>query len=317
MIPALAHFIWFGTALPWVHALSIQSAAARGGFERVILHHADDLSDNPWWEALLATERFEARRLDPEAAFTATGPRGPQLAALFKRLTQPAARANMVRAALLYAQGGVYLDLDTVTLKPLDDLRHQAAVFCGEEAIVLPHEIATSRSPGILAAAGVRLAVRDVLRRAPDGWRAWRKVEGRYHRAVNNAVLACEPEHAFVEELLDRMVTMDPQRQLVRFALGTHLLQQTVTSYKGDDLTVHDPEVFYPLPPEISEHWFRQTKNPRLDDVLSPRTSVVHWYASVRTRDIVPQITPEYVRRHADTQLFSAMALPFIKDGAP
>ena len=101
----------------------------------------------------------------------------------------------------------------------------------------------------------------------------------------------------------------------MRFALGTHLLQDAVSRHTGL-IEVHPAPVFYPLGPEISEHWFRSVRKPKLDAVLSPATRVVHWYASVRTRDLVPQVDPDWVRAHADRQLFSALALPFV-DGEP
>lgn len=313
MIPATAHFIWFGPEFPWVNALSMRSAATRGGFTRVVLHHADDLSGTQWWPWLTQTPGFEARVVDPEALFARCGPRGPALWALFGQLEQPAAKANMIRAAILYAEGGVYLDLDTVTLRHVDDYRRRAEVFCGQEHIALPHNVAHSRSPRVLAGAGVRLAVRDAMRRLPNGWRLFRRVDRRYHLAANNAVFAAEPGHAFVDALLGGMVEMPRERQLVRFALGTHLLQQTLQAYDGDGVEVHHPDAFYPLPPEISEHWFRATRTPALGVVLAGDTRIVHWYASVRTRSVVPQIDPAYVRRNARTQLFSAMALPFVE----
>jgi hypothetical protein len=312
MIPATAHFIWFGPQFPWVNALSMRSAALRGGFEKVVLHHSDDLTGTPWWSWLEDTPGFEARMVTPEAVFARCGARGFALWALFKLLDQPAAKANMIRAAILYAEGGVYLDLDTVTLRHVDDYRARAQVFCGREHIALPHNVAHSRSPRVLAGAGVRLAVRDAMRRLPNGWRLFRKVDGRYHLAANNAVFAAEPGHPFVDELLRGMVEMSPERQLVRFALGTHLLQQTLQAFDGPGVEVHHPDAFYPLPPEISEHWFRPTRTPALGAVLAGDTRIVHWYASVRTKRVVPQIDPAYVRRHARTQLFSAMALPFV-----
>lgn len=312
MIPATAHFIWFGPQFPWVNALSMRSAAVRGGFTKVVLHHSDDLSTTPWWGWLQDTPGFEPRLVDPESVFLACGERGPALWALFQQLEQPAAKANMIRAAILYAEGGVYLDLDTVTLRDVDDFRARAEVFCGREHIALPHNVARSKSPVVLAGAGVRLAVRDAMRRLPDGWRLFRKVESRYFLAANNAVFAAEPGHAFVEQLLRSMVEMSPERQLVRFALGTHLLQETLQSFVGPGVEVHHPDAFYPLPPEISEHWFRATRTPAVGAVLTADTRIVHWYASVRTKKVVPQIDPAYVRRNARTQLFSAMALPFL-----
>lgn len=311
MIPAKAHFIWFGSQFPWANVLAVQSAAARGDFEEVILHHADEL-DTPYWEEMIQTPGVRAVKLDPEALLEEAGVRGGALVDLYRRQSKPAARANMARAAILFLQGGVYMDLDVVTTRSLTPLREEADVFCGEEHIVLPHDVAHSRDPRDLVKAGLRLGVRDVFRRLPGGWRGFRRVEGLYKRAVNNAVFASTPGHAFVEELLTRMVTMSPDLQLVRFALGTHLLQKVVRDYEGPGLRVHRPGVFYPLAPEISEQWF-QIKSPvALEEVLLPETRAVHWYASVRTKEIIPQIDPDYVRRHAHEQLFSALALPFL-----
>jgi hypothetical protein len=101
-------------------------------------------------------------------------------------------------------------------------------------------------------------------------------------------------------------------RQLVRYELGTTLLQSTLADHRGRDVVVHGPEVFYPLGPEISEHWFRRTQDPRPSEVLGPTTRVVHWYASVRTRSVVKEADPDYVRSHAPYQLFSALVLPWL-----
>ena len=70
---------------------------------------------------------------------------------------------------------------------------------------------------------------------------------------------------------------------------------------------MHPPEVFYPLGPELSEHWFRLNTRASLDEVLTSATRVVHWYASVRTRDRAPRVSPEWVTRHARDQLLSAL----------
>ena len=72
--------------------------------------------------------------------------------------------------------------------------------------------------------------------------------------------------------------------------------------------------MFYPLPPEISEHWFRLQHRATIGDVLSPATRVVHWYASVRTRALVLDITPDYVRAHRTTQLYSMLVHASLPD---
>lgn len=310
MIPRVAHFLWFGRDFPWVNALAIASALDRGGFERVVLHHDEDLSGTRWWKGFATRPGFEARPID-RSAFALCGEDARRLQTVYDAMQTPAARANVLRAVILAAEGGLYLDMDTVTIQSLAPLLEPAGVLCGEEHVVLPADVARSTSVATRLGALGLAALRAALRIAPSGWRAFRKVERLYPRAVNNAVFGAAPDHPFVQGLLAAMTSMPPERARVRFALGTHLLQDQVRAYGGSDLVVHPPPVFYPLPPEISEQWFARTRRPALEEVLRPETRVVHWYASVRTRDVAPRIDPDYVRRHARNQLFSALALPF------
>ena len=46
MIPNVAHFIWFGRTLPWLHEMSIVTAAQKGAFSRLVLHHGPELEDD-------------------------------------------------------------------------------------------------------------------------------------------------------------------------------------------------------------------------------------------------------------------------------
>jgi len=309
-IPPVAHFIWFGREFLWVHLLAIRSAVQRGAFQRVILHHADALHGSAWWNELQALPRFEARRLVPEAILEQA--HGASLVDVFRDLEEPAARANVVRAALLLIEGGTYLDADTVTVASFAPLLEAGGAFCGAERIVRPYGVLSNPSPGTRVAMLLRRAARSTLRELPGGWRAFRRIEGLYPAAVNNAVLGSTARHPFLRELVEGMVRTSPERRRVRYALGTHLLQQQVERYAGTGLRVLPPAVFYPLGPEISLHWFRQARHAPLQDVLTAETRLVHWYASVRTRQIVSAVTPDYVRRHARTQLFSALALPFV-----
>jgi hypothetical protein len=66
MIPATAPFIWFGPELPFIFKVGIRSVAIRGGFDRVILHHDDDLSGTTHWRYVMDKPRFKARRLTAE-----------------------------------------------------------------------------------------------------------------------------------------------------------------------------------------------------------------------------------------------------------
>jgi len=305
LIPKVAHFIWLGPSLAWVHRLALLSAARRGGFERVVLHH-DALSGESAPPELVSEPGVELATLDALGLMEAAG--GGPLVECYRALETPAARVNLLRMALLARDGGVYLDTDTVTLASFDGLSAAAGVFCGEERLVFPAGRSSAWSrfrPSALA----RMAARDVLRRLPNGYRGFRRVEHLYPKAVNNAVLGAEPGHPLVTELLARARRMPAAQRTVRYALGTHLLQEVVADYAGKDLTIVPPEVFFPFGPEISEHWFRESARVELDDVLAPGTLLVHWYASVRTKRHVARIDEGFVRAHAERQLFSALAV--------
>lgn len=97
--------------------------------------------------------------------------------------------------------------------------------------------------------------------------------------------------------------------------MGPRLLQTLVASRRFPEVGVLPASTFYPLPPEISEHWFRLSHRSTeagksIAAALSFSTRVVHWYASVRSNAWVPRIDPDWVREHADRQLLSALVLP-------
>ncbi len=311
MIPRNAHFIWLGRDFHWVFALAIKSAAMRGGFETVTLHHDSRLEDLESFAALSEEKRIITRWINPMAYLRNIQPFGYELAELYARIGAPAGRANILRAAVLYEEGGVYLDTDTLTLASFEPL-FLADFFCGSERIALPNSVIESKNPAVWVATGARLAARDFFRRCPGGWRPFKKIEHMYPMVVNNAILGAKPGHPLVSGLLTRMIEMPKKKQLRRFALGSRLLEQEIARYNGDGLVILSPEKFYPLAPEISEHWFRLHKKPDTRSVVTSSTVVVHWYASVRTKAIVPSIDPHYIRLNADNQLFSALAVGFV-----
>ncbi len=305
MIPSRAHFIWIGAEFPWLNYAALASAARHAGLERVRLHHTHDLSGTRWWPALQALPGVETQRLAEDALIDAAA--GPKLVDRYRSLRAPAARANVLRVALLKREGGVYLDLDTVTCQSLAPLLEQAGFFCGTERIAFPGRLRQSVNPLAWGAAYLRTTVRDLLRRSADGVRWFQRIEAQFPAAANNAVLGARAEHPVLAEMVERMLALSARAAGRRFALGTGLLQAALASTRDSDVLVHPPRVFYPLGPEISEHWFRRDTRARLDDVLSAETRVVHWYASVRTRRFVPEFEPSWVLRHRGEQLLSEL----------
>jgi hypothetical protein len=307
VIPSIAHFVWYGPKLPYLHALAIRSGATHGGFDSVRLHHTDTLDELPHVRDLYDIPNFELVPLDDRELCEQAS--GPALADLIGALKSPVARSNLVRTALVYRDGGVYLDMDTLTIRPFDEVRSRAPGFLGEEHIVFPEEVVGSRDPRVKAKAYLKTTVRDVFRRLPHGYRYFPRIEHHYHRAVNGAILGAVPGHAFCAEYMTAMSEVPKSRWNKPHALGTHLLQSVYKKYEGDDLHTFPPPYFYPLPPEISAHWFRFYRD-GVDpmEVLDPATCCVHWYASVRTKKIVATMDEAELRRVAGQQLFAALA---------
>ena len=271
------------------------------------LHHTDALNDLPHVASLQDLPNLELVPLDDRALCEEAS--GPSLADLVAQLESPVARSNLVRTALVYRDGGVYLDMDTLTIRPFDEVRAKAPGFLGEEHIVFPEEVVSSWDPRVKAKAYLKTTVRDVFRRLPYGYRHFPRIEQHYHRAVNGAIMGGVPGHAFFERYLREMTKVPRARWNKPHALGTHLLQATYKSYDGDDLYTFPPPYFYPLPPEISAHWFRFYRD-GVDpmEVLDPETCCVHWYASVRTKKIVETIGQTELQTLAGQQLFAALA---------
>jgi len=104
------------------------------------------------------------------------------------------------------------------------------------------------------------------------------------------------------------MQTLPKAERRVRYALGVHLLQRAVLEWSGPGVHVEPPETFYPLGPEISEHWFRAQGVSDLSEIVTPRTLLVHLYASVRVEEKMARVDPAWVRAHQGSELFSALA---------
>jgi hypothetical protein len=310
-IPPRLHFCWIGSRLPWAYAFAPLSAAVRSGMQDIVLHHTDELEDGPVLSALRATNGLRLHRLSPEACLVPVQNAlalGAALTDLYARLASPVQRSDLLRAAILHAEGGVYLDLDTVTVAPLTRLL-DASQFIGSEQIVWPHWIYGTRAPLIWAKhLGLDIA-RKALRVAPGGWRAFRLIQGWYITAVNNAVMGGEPGAPLFADALRAMAARPADTIPGPYELGPDLYQSLLRGRDYPGLVVHPPALFYPLPPEISEHWFRPCRRAGavLAEVLSPETAVVHWYGSVRSRALVAEISPDSVQALADRQLFSAL----------
>jgi len=314
-IPACVHFCWIGPRLPWAYVFAILSAAERSEIGHIILHHTDPLEDGPQLRALNSATAVTLARVEPLdclALAAAELDLGTRLAELYQRLASPVMRSDILRVAILYLQGGIYLDLDTITVASLLPLLNLPA-FVGSEFVVWPPFVLKSRSPVLWARVLILDLMRKLLRVMPLGWKFFRRIEKFYFRAANNAVMGAEVKSPLLAAYLKSMVSLPAERQTRPYALGPELLQDVVERLPENEITVQEPSVFFPLGPEISLHWFRTMTEAPLHAVLLPETRVVHWYASVRGKSRVAQISPDYVKAHCGHQLYSALVCANIR----
>lgn len=306
-IPAKAHFCWIGTKLPWMYAFAVLSAADNSGLDEIILHHTDTLEEGEVKRTLLSDPRITLRKFDPteELIGIARDADLPDLSLsdLYGKIASPAAKSDLLRYALLFRYGGIYLDMDTVTVKPLLTLLKNDP-FIGSEIIVWPPHVRGSRSHLLKTKHKILSVVRTVCRCVPHGWKAFRKIEFLFPQGFNGAIMGASARHDWIRECMRAMVSLPAEIQVKPYSIGPHLLHETITHSK---VKVYPPKFFYPISTEISQHLFRSYAAVDAEKILYAETNIVHWYASVRTKSIVGKITPDYIRDQKKTQMYAAI----------
>ena len=217
--------------------------------DSVTLHHTDTLESGAALRSLEHEPRVLLSRIDPLGLLREVGGMlglEDRLAGLYGRLASPVMQSDLLRAAILYRQGGIYLDLDTVTVASLRPLL-ETGPFVGSEFIVWPRAARHSRSPAVWA----RHLSLDALRRAslramPRGWKGFRRVERFYVRGLNNAAMGACARAGLFSDYLHAMLAVPPARLSEAYALGPDLLAEVVARHARGALAIHDPAVFHP-----------------------------------------------------------------------
>src|SRR6202012_3272828 len=109
-IPARVHFCWIGPQLSWAYAFALLSAAAQAGMDEVVLHHTDELAEGTVLNALRSTAGMRLERIEARDLLAKVGDRlglSGVLADIYANLTSPSQRSDVLRAAILFMQGGI------------------------------------------------------------------------------------------------------------------------------------------------------------------------------------------------------------------
>jgi len=286
MIPNRVFFIHLGDYLPWSTGIAILSAKQVQKAEETVLYIKNEINGEGF-DLIKNDKGILLRHIDEDSIFSDLGDNGI-CGNTYKILKNYALKADLLRLALLYKEGGVYLDTDTITIKPWNDLL-QYKGFCGQESLAFPQKLldfpqVKSLNPFLYLAAGVRYAWSFFCANAPQGEQIFRLAEGFFNLAVSNAVLASEAKNKLIEQAFAAINEMGEEERLRHFRLGPRLLQQITKNKSSEDMKVLPPAYFYPVSPNVIHHIFCKDSAKRLDKILLPQTRIIHWYNSIEKK---------------------------------
>jgi len=283
MIPNRVFFIHLGDNLPWATGIAILSAKQVQKAEETILYLKGEISGEGF-DLIKNDSKILLRQIDEDDIFSNLGENGI-CGSLYKIFKSYASKANLLRLALLYKEGGVYLDTDTITVKPWNDLL-QYKGFCGQEPLAFPQKLldfpqVKSANPFLYLIAGFRYAWGFLCANLPHGEQVFRQTERFFNLAVSNAVFASEAKNKLIENAFAIINEMDEEERLRRFRLGTRLLQQVTKNKSSEYMKVLPPAYFYPVGPNVIHHIFCENSAKRLNKILLPQTRIIHWYNGI------------------------------------
>ncbi len=222
MVPNILHFV-FGMAPDFggkpfslVHYLSIRSAVSLNNPDSAFFHYEFEPSGE-WWE--LARPLLRLNKINaPERI-------------LGNELTHVAHRADVVRLRMLKEFGGVYLDLDTISVKPFTELL-QAPFLIGQEL----------RVPYIPK--NFRQKIKYAVRKRAGGVNA----SARSSTGLCNAVLFSEPDSEFVNLWLNSYSSFRSKGRDKFWNEHSVKVPEKLAALYPDQLKVAGPYAFhYPL----------------------------------------------------------------------
>lgn len=155
VIPNDIHFIFFGfTEFGFIHYLAVKTALDVHKPDNVYLHYTRRPHNNPLWNEIeqLVTLVY----VEPPEEFGGV------------KLERYQYKADITRLDILIRQGGIYMDIDVLSLKPFGSLLNHSCVL-GVEACPDPNSVDLDQA-----------------------------------LSITNAVLMCKPNHPFMIDWLER-----------------------------------------------------------------------------------------------------------------
>lgn len=322
MIPKTAHFVWIGNSLDWPYLYALASAYETGGFDQVILHHTDELQG----EAITVFKKCYSsiifKLTCTNTLFQEVGDRGNALIELYNQLPEYSSKTDLIRLVVLYIYGGVYIDLDTLTLKPFESYLDTCEGFFGMELGGIGEGFLETR-PGARIAYNAhhtkksrksKTALLKLFKyfcaKKSNGWKFFFRYQKYYLHNVNNAVLGAIAGAEWVNHLINTALSMPLSQSTRRLELGPKLLQREMMNCQSKKIKIFSPEIFYVLPALISQHWFKKNDMGQFENIIK-NSHIIHWYASWIKKSTLEKLNPDEVISQADTIPYCHLVKPY------
>lgn len=284
-------YVWSGLDFPYLNLVSIKSVLEHHPDADITIAIVGDLPGTHWFECLIDFPQVKISEVDPSALFRALPDDLREVGDVYQRLATSAlsARSNLIRYALLYLYGGIYLDFDTVIVRPFEEQLNFDS-FIGEELVwaddetrlhgerfiyLAPRNIVWALSHCAMwvdshVFAG-RLGVARLLSRT---FRVWSQQQ------LNNAVIGSVAGGDFLRHVLRNAIHAD---HTIRYATGPTLVDQ-VAKWHPESVEVLPSDIFYCVPPGQSYRFFFDRR------LQIPSSAVLVHFAASNHPQIVHQV---------------------------
>ena len=228
----------------------------------------------------------------------------------------PAGRSNILRYLVLYREGGIYIDFDTITVRDYRPLLTYPA-FIGEEAVFRYDDdrVSGNFKPAIIPTGicfglsyylslwnckflGDSALLNGVNRALMEVWS---------DRKLNNAVLGCEPGSAFFARAIALVPDTDPK---IKYALGPMLMNRTCATEASRHMRRLSSAYFYFIPPSQTYRFFHGPAH-----ALPPEAFSLHWCSSNHKKLAAGLTLENLSKTSTQPTLFHKLALDVIRKG--
>lgn len=315
-VPNQFIFVWDDNFFPYTAYLAIRAVAMRAAPDCIYLLKTPALDGAPNFERLRReVDCLRAVDIDlPAWLEEAQLPCTAELLAanrFLKARNFYGSVSDLLRTLFLHLRGGIYLDTDTIALRPFTPLRG-AGGFVAEEHILVDSKTFKRNSRWRYWRTAPLTLLRNICARPSWGVGLFQLLAPLYTRAVHNAAMGFRPRHALTRDILLRVAERYPDRPTRYPLLGPDTVQDLLAENTYHDVSILPPRCFSPLGPVMTFQYFHRRGEKALralrHRLVHEDTFAIHWSNNGTIARAVPKNDDDLMALK-DRQLFSALAM--------